>query len=180
MPHPPNARLDLAPSIARFATLWSMPLLAQTTSIRFSSRLRRTWGRTNLQRRSITLAAELEQDPSLLESVLCHELAHLAAYDLVGRAERAHGPTWQRLVREAGQHPVVRLRDVQTVVGLREAQAAAPGARPAAPRRFLHRCLVCDFSRSARKPMPAWRCSDCVAAGLDGALSITEERPAAK
>jgi predicted SprT family Zn-dependent metalloprotease len=160
--------VDFAPLVARYTTLWSMPSLAQTTSIQFSSRLRRSWGRTNLQRRSITLAAELEQDRSLLEVVLCHELAHLAAYELAGRSERPHGPTWQRLVREAGQEPVVQLID---------AQAAPPtSSRPTAPRRFLHRCLVCDFSRSSRKPIPAWRCADCVAAGLDGRLSMTEER----
>jgi predicted SprT family Zn-dependent metalloprotease len=161
--------VDFAPLVARYTTLWSMPSLAQTTSIQFSSRLRRSWGRTNLDRRTITLAAELEQDPSLLESVLCHELAHIAAHELVGRSERPHGPTWQRLVREAGQQPVIRLRVTNP---------AQPSVRPAARVRFLHRCLVCDFSRMAGKPMTAWRCADCVAAGLDGALTITKEESA--
>ncbi len=167
MSHPQHNRVDLAPQIERFAALWSLPAIAETASVRFSTRLRRAWGRANLDRRTVTLAAVLEDDPSLLESVLCHELAHIAAYILVGRSERSHGVTWQRLVTEAGYRPSPRLSD---------GAAAHPAQRTR--RHYLHRCPVCGFSRRAGKPMTTWRCADCVAAGLEGDLVITEEQRA--
>ena len=35
-----------------------------------------------------------------------------------------------------------------------------------------HWCPVCQSSRKARRPVKAWRCAACVAAGLDGTLEI--------
>ena len=52
--------------------------------------------------------------------------------------------------------------------------------RPArdAPRvLFEHRCPVCQFSRTARRKVSAWRCAECSTAGLDGQLVITPVRP---
>jgi hypothetical protein len=46
---------------------------------------------------------------------------------------------------------------------------------------YDHWCPVCQSSRQARRPVKAWRCAACVAAGLDGKLEITRRtrRPTA-
>jgi hypothetical protein len=47
-------------------------------------------------------------------------------------------------------------------------------ARPKAkPPLYDHWCPVCQSSRTGRRPVKAWRCAACVAAGLDGKLEIT-------
>ncbi len=161
-----RARRALNESIARYAELWSRPDLGETVSTRFSTRLSKSWARTNLETRTITLATTLRSDLSRLEEVLCHELAHIAAHDSVGHEEGPHGPTWKQLVRIGGFEPRLRLAcgdDAPRIVDRRRS-------------RFLHRCPICDFSRVAARPMRSWRCADCVTAGLRGDLVITEKR----
>ena len=155
---------DLDHRVAELARLWSMPDLAASVSIRFSRRLTRSLGRADAAKGRIALAALLADDPALLDAALCHELAHLAAFRLVGTAERPHGPTWQRLVGQAGHVAMLRLPISQGDVGSRLATEAA---------RFVHSCPVCQFTRVAARRMPSWRCADCAAAGLDGRLEIT-------
>jgi hypothetical protein len=92
-------------------------------------------------------------------------LAHIVAFDLVGDSERTHGPTWQRLVREAGFVPTRRLQSPAT-----QRDSHARTRR----KRFVHRCSVCSFTRIASRRMPGWRCADCVLAGLDGRLDVIE------
>lgn len=151
--------------IERYARLWNFPELEEVVSLRFSARLKKTWARINLSTNTITLASELRGDRERLNDVLCHELAHVVSHERVGRAEGPHGPTWRRLVLDAGGDPSVRLAD----------RNATTTKANGVPRRFLHRCPVCDFSRIARRPIPAWRCADCVAAGLSGELIVTEQ-----
>jgi predicted SprT family Zn-dependent metalloprotease len=155
--------------IAELANLWSMPDLTASVSLRFSSRLKRTLGRADGTTGRIVLAAFLADDPALCDVALCHELAHLAAFRLAGASERPHGPTWQRLVREAGCPSSLRI-----AVG-------APAEERSATRkatRYRHYCPICHFSRIAGRRMTGWRCADCVAAGLDGRLEIVPvERP---
>ena len=168
--HSLPAQALLTETIDRFGRLWSYPALSRTVSTRFSARLTKAWARVNLDSRTITLASSLKEDPVRLEQVLCHELAHIVAYVLVGRSEGPHGPTWRRLVQEAGHVAVVRLPETaQVKAGLRSG-ASNP------VQWFLHHCPVCDFSRTARKPMKEWRCADCVSAGLDGCLIVTARR----
>ena len=150
--------------IAQLADLWSMPDLAACVSVRFSNRLTRSLGRADAATGRIALATFLENDPPLRDAALCHELAHLAAFRLVGRSERPHGPTWQRLVRTAGHEPTLKL-----AVDANEMGERAPMQR----QRFTHLCPVCQFTRTASRPMRSWRCADCVAAGLDGRLEIS-------
>lgn len=159
-------RLISVAAIERYARLWDFPELEEVVSLRFSARLKKSWARTNLATNTITLASELKDDRGRLSDVLCHELAHVVSHERVGRAEGPHGPTWRRLVLDAGGDPAVRLAD-------RKATTTKPDS---APRRFLHRCPTCDFSRVARRPIPAWRCADCVAAGLSGELIVTERK----
>jgi len=161
-----QVRRALVELIARYAELWSHPNLSETVSTRFSIRLSKSWARTNLETRTITLAAALQSDLSRLEEVLCHELAHIAAHDSIGRREGPHGLTWKELVRIGGFEPRLRLADGDD----------APRTIVRGHSRFLHRCSVCDFSRVAARPIRSWRCADCVAAGLTGDLVITEKR----
>jgi predicted SprT family Zn-dependent metalloprotease len=158
----------LADAVARFGRIWSHPALGETVSVRFSARLSKTWARTNLGTRTVTLTVSLKDDPARLEEVLCHELAHIVAHDAIGRRQGPHGPTWHALVRAAGHEPVLRLLD---------GGKGAP-RRGRSALRFLHRCQVCDFSRVAQRRMRAWRCADCVAAGLDGDLVVVTQRVA--
>jgi predicted SprT family Zn-dependent metalloprotease len=164
-PHPRS----LDHRVGELARLWSMPDLAASVSVRFSNRLTRSLGRADANTGRIALAASIAEDPALLDAVLCHELAHLAAFRLVGGSERPHGQTWQRLVRQAGHAPTLRL-----AIGRHDVDSR-PGRED---RRFVHSCPVCNFTRTAARRMPTWRCADCAAAGLDGRLEITcVERP---
>jgi predicted SprT family Zn-dependent metalloprotease len=149
--------------IAELANLWSMPDLASSVSVRFSPRLKRTLGRADGTTGRIVLAALLADDPALCDVALCHELAHLAAFRLVGSSERPHGPTWQRLVQQAGCPSALRL----AIKGAAEERSATRKAT-----RYRHYCPICHFSRTAARRMSGWRCADCVAAGLDGLLEI--------
>lgn len=161
-----RVRRALDESIARYAELWSRPNLCEMVSMRFSARLSKSWARTNLETRTITLAVTLRGDLARLEEVLCHELAHIVAYDSIGCREGPHGRTWKELVLIGGFEPRLRLAHGDD----------APRTIVRRPSRFLHRCPVCDFSRVAARPIRAWRCADCVAAGLGGNLVITEKR----
>jgi predicted SprT family Zn-dependent metalloprotease len=102
---------------------------------------------------------------AMLFEVLCHESAHLAARDLYGRRCQPHGPEWVALVRAAGFEPRRRI------------PWAAPSPPPqrlaARRRRYIHRCPVCQLQRIAWRPIRAWRCAACVAAGLPGRLEIS-------
>jgi predicted SprT family Zn-dependent metalloprotease len=122
-------------------------------------------GRADVGQRRVTLASHLNGTGALLEEVLCHELAHIVAFDLVGKAERVHGPTWQRLVCMAGFAPSRRLQcSSPQMIGLHQKRS----------KRYMHRCQVCGFTRIAGRRMSAWRCADCVSVGLDGRLDVVE------
>ncbi len=165
-----SARERLARArIAELAALWGVPGAADAITVRFSGRLSRSLGRADSARGRVTLATSLRGDEELLDQALCHELAHLIAFFLVGRDEPAHGPTWKHLMRLAGHQPAVRLSSPA-------AAAAGPEAKEA--RRYRHRCPVCQFARVASRRMPRWRCADCAAAGLGGLLEVElEGRP---
>lgn len=153
--------------IAELMSVWGLPAKVDGISVRFSARMSRSVGRADHAHGRITLADWLRDEPVSLEVALCHELAHLVAFRLVGGSERKHGPTWQRLMLEAGHEPVIRLPAV-----------TAPNrkTRSVAVRRYAHSCPICEFVRTAARPIRGWRCADCVAAGLDGHLEIKAVR----
>ena len=102
--------IEATTSANRWLHLWSTPDLATRTTIEWSPRLTRSLGRCYPERRLIRLAAFLEEsENALLEEVLCHELAHLAARELHGRHIRPHGSEWKALMRAAGFEPKTRL-----------------------------------------------------------------------
>src|SRR3990172_3890508 len=100
---------DLEARVAELAKLW--PALGEEprVTIHLSARLTRSLGRADLISGRISLAAWLSERPELLDQALCHELAHIVAFRLVGRSERPHGARWQRLIRLVGYEPVRRI-----------------------------------------------------------------------
>ena len=149
--------------VANLTALWEVSGAAQAIVVCFSPRLSRSVGRANFAKSRISLATWLQSDQTLLDQALCHELAHIIAFHLVGRSEPPHGPRWQTLMRLAGYEPSLRL-----------AMTLAPASeiKSVHAHRYRHRCPTCGFTRTAGRRMVAWRCADCAAAGLDGRLEI--------
>lgn len=143
--------------------LWGLDSVAEQIEIEFSSRMTQSLGRCYPNRSLIRLAERLRNEPpAVLDEVLCHEAAHLAAFWLHGPAAKPHGKEWQDLVSLAGYRPGTKL----------QVDADSPATR-AGSVRYLHRCPVCQSSRVARRPMRRWRCTTCLDAGLDGCLEIS-------
>jgi len=156
-------------SLDRWLHLWDVPHLEAKSRIEWSPRLTWSLGRCYPDKRLIRIASYLKglegAPDGLLQEVLCHEMAHLAARELHGRNARPHGPEWKALMTSAGFEPRTRLPSPNG--------APRPGRRRRAPTVYLHRCPVCQLFRAARRLMSRWRCAACVASGLEGRLSIT-------
>lgn len=151
--------------------LWGLAGFEQYITVSFSGRLHRALGRCYARRRQITLAERLKRiKPSILEEVLCHEVAHLAVFELFGEKCRPHGAEWAQLMRAAGFEPRRRL-----IVD--DAGEPASFIRPHYV--YVHHCPVCQSERVARRPVRTWRCPSCSALGMDGGLEILK-RPARK
>ena len=163
---PPFCLGDL---VNTWSKLWGLPDLSATISISFSSRLRSTLARCRPAHARVVLRADLRNaDPSFIAEVLCHEVAHVATYRLHGRSAAPHGKEWCALVRAAGFEPRVRTCG--------NAPAEKPRRQHASGNLYEHRCPVCQIIRVARRPVVNWRCAECLDAGLEGALLITQWR----
>lgn len=145
--------------LASLSRQWNVDL--RDVVVRISGRLRTSIGRADLERATISIAPRALTQRGLLLEVLRHEAAHIAAARLGATAEGPHGPTWAGLLLSIGSEPRVKL-----------VQRARLPRRTA--RAFRHECTVCDFVRTAKRRVSAWRCAECVAAGLPGLLLITE------
>lgn len=156
--------------LASWATLWDTPGLEDDLTVAFSARLTRSLGRCRPATGRITLRAELRGGPpERLAEVLCHEAAHVAVFQKHGREARPHGPEWRALVAAAGFEPRTGARGESTSAAM-EATDESPTPRRLA---YEHRCPVCHTVRLARRPVPRWRCAECLDAGLDGEMIIT-------
>ena len=145
--------------LASLSRAWNVDL--KDVQVKLSTRLRTSAGRADAPRGRVSIALTATKTRRLFREVLRHELAHVAVVRLGIKGERHHGPTWRRLLLAVGCTPRLRL--------------PLPGVRRRPPARlFRHECQVCDFVRVAKRRVPAWRCADCVAAGLSGRLTITE------
>ncbi len=106
---PQELSLELRTDLVGWCALWSVPLLADDVTVVMSRRLTSSLGRAHYKFQRISLQQTL-LDPSaaaLLREVLCHELAHLAAYRLHGTKIRPHGRAWKDLLIAAGYQPNV-------------------------------------------------------------------------
>lgn len=150
--------------IRRLCRFWDVKNIAGEVKVTFSRIITKSLGRTQPAAKHIRLNPQLKScSNELLEEVLCHELAHIAAHHLHGDSIRPHGPEWQALVRAAGFTPSVRIE-------------ADIGLNPLAQSKcYTHYCPVCHSRRTAKKPMKRWRCAECVANGLPGTLVIKGE-----
>lgn len=158
--------------------LWLDRLPAVSVNRRFTRSLARFDGRLN----TIELRPDVARWPGVrLRPVLTHELAHTAVFLRHGTAVRAHGAQWRSLVEIAGVEATARVlagcRPWASAPAVPAAQVAVPERRTAATR-YEHRCPVCQMVRIARRPVPGWRCRDCVNAGLEGRLTISVLRDA--
>ncbi len=106
---PSELSIGLRQDVCAWLELWGVSELEPHITICFSRRLRSSLGRAHFSRSLVTLQTTL-LDPTateLLREVLCHELAHLAAYRLHGMTIRPHGPQWKALLVAAGYRPSV-------------------------------------------------------------------------
>lgn len=164
----PDQRALLA-RVRKWGGLWGVPDLAEGMTIEFSARMRRTLGRCRPERSQIRLADSLRAgSPALLNEVLCHEAAHVAAHRLMRGGAEPHGKAWRQLVAQAGFVPRIR------AAGSTRSARARPELTHVV---YHHRCPVCQNVRLARRPVSSWRCADCVAAGLPGELVVARRAP---
>ncbi|HET8656834.1 MAG TPA: SprT family zinc-dependent metalloprotease [Longimicrobiaceae bacterium] len=175
--------------IARWAGAWGVPDLERDVSVSFSSRLTRSLGRCRPSAGRITLRSDLRLGSrDRLAEVLCHEVAHVAAFRLFGPGAAPHGPEWQGLLAQVGFEPRVRTTEPtssrarvriagqQLLPGGSPAPARVPLSEPTRILPYEHRCPVCQSVRFARRPVPRWRCAECLEAGLSGELVITRHQ----
>ena len=87
------------------------------------------------------------------------------------RMARADGP--RRLHQRDGRPLGLPQRHRPEPSAEAEADQQQPTPRTQSAIAYDHWCPVCQSSRQARRPVKAWRCAACVAAGLDGRLEIT-------
>jgi predicted SprT family Zn-dependent metalloprotease len=145
---------------------------AERITLTISPRLRTSLATSTPSRLEIRLRPDvLDAPPDVQREILTHELAHLVVARRHPNA-RPHGPEWQALMRQAGYEPRTHIPFDGTVGG------GQPGRNQPKHGQWLyvHRCPVCHWSRTAKKPMHRWRCRSCTEAGLDGSLVITRTR----
>jgi predicted SprT family Zn-dependent metalloprotease len=146
---------------------WGSPGDAQGIRLEFSGRMTTSLGRCYPTRRLIRLNDALtpQSAADLLHEVVCHEAAHIVAYERHGRSIRPHGHEWASLLVELDVPARARIPcdvELDAVLNKRRRRSL----------RFEHRCTVCQAVRYARRAYPRWRCATCVSAGLSGTLRI--------
>jgi predicted SprT family Zn-dependent metalloprotease len=165
---------ELRDHVRSWLALWGMPAFDENLTIEWSSRLHRSLGRAFPRRRLVRLSPHLlTARPDVMLEAVCHEVAHVVVPRLYRGPRRPHGPEWARLIRAAGFPTRIKLPFVDEAP-----PRATAGARALSPHRYpstrlyIHVCPVCHARRVARRRITRWRCAACVAAGLDGRLTV--------
>jgi predicted SprT family Zn-dependent metalloprotease len=156
--------------------LWDAPALAGVGVVA-NPRLSRTLGRLVGRPGRIELGPRALVTMKRLREVVTHEAAHAALVTREGASPQApHGTEWRERMALAG-YPEARGAHWRchraTGQSPQQSQKQQPTARTHSAVAYEHWCPVCHSSRLARRPVKAWRCAACVAAGLDGRLEIT-------
>ena len=149
--------------LRRLGALWKAPALADF-HVSLNPRLSRTLGRLVGHPWRIELGPRALVSKKRLREVVTHEGVHAVLAMKAGPTHPApHGPEWRELMALAGYPAASRAHwRCPSGAGQRRSSIA-----------YDHWCPVCQSSRQARRPVKAWRCAACVAAGLDGTLEIT-------
>ena len=150
----------------RMARIWSVPAVAKLKVV-VRPDLSRTLGRFSPRTGVIEVSAGVLAGRSLAV-VLVHEAAHAAVSRRQSEATRPHGPEWRALMALAGEQ---QPRAARWCAHRARKATSRPASTPSAL--YDHRCPVCHHNRKAKRPVRAWRCAACVAAGLEGQLEIT-------
>ena len=146
-----------------------------TSPVVLNPHLSRTLGRLVGRPRRIELGPRALVSSKMLREVVTHEGAHAVLAVKAGPSPAPHGPGWRELMA----HRRLPARDGRALgaatdnVGHSPEQKQQPKPRTQPASAYDHWCPVCQSSRQARRPVKAWRCAACVAAGLDGRLEIT-------
>jgi predicted SprT family Zn-dependent metalloprotease len=159
-----SARKTVRALLSELAATWRCPGLLAVTCV-VNERLTGSLGRYRSRSGVIELSAALLSMPwRVRREVVVHEAAHAALHLLHGPTQRPHGVDWAALMATAGLEPRRRV--------LRPTSLPASMRARAVPRRYAHRCPVCQFTRIASRPVRFWRCPSCLETGLDGDLLI--------
>jgi predicted SprT family Zn-dependent metalloprotease len=159
-----QGRKELQKLVRKWAALWGVPSLAGVEIIT-NVRLRTSLGRCFPRMDRIELNPSLfKKGRALLKEVLCHEAAHIASYALYRLHSRPHSHQWALLMNTAGFTP-------KATISLRKC-VPSKGCSKINREVFEHYCPVCRFTRTARKPVPQWKCRTCISAGFSGTLKI--------
>ena len=172
--HRPTDARRLEGILRRLVALWEAPELVDIP-VALNPRLSRTLGRLVGRPRRIELGPRAFVSAKRLREVVTHEGAHAALAVKADTSHPApHGPEWRELMAIAvypeatGTHWRCHTSAGQSPRPKRQPKPRTPPAVT-----YDHWCPVCQSSRQARRPVKAWRCAACVAAGLDGGLEIT-------
>jgi predicted SprT family Zn-dependent metalloprotease len=159
--------------LRRLGALWKAPAVANIAVV-VNPRLSRTLGRLVGRPWRIELGPRALVSSKRLREVVTHEGAHAALAARGGPTPAPHGPEWQELMARAG-YPQARAAHwrCHSDAGQSPQPKQQPKPKPQPSITYDHWCPVCQSSRQARRPVKAWRCAACVAAGLDGTLEIT-------
>jgi predicted SprT family Zn-dependent metalloprotease len=152
--------------ISAWAESWGVPGLERRVAIALSARMRTSLGRCIPSRAEVRIAQFVLEGPdALVEEVLCHELAHVAVAELHGAGVRAHGGEWRALMQRAGRKPRARIPASELEVAIPHGQSSRV--------LWAHRCLSCEMTHMAGRPVKSWRCKACRQRGLSGELLIS-------
>jgi predicted SprT family Zn-dependent metalloprotease len=177
----PNDSRNIGRLLRQLATLWEAAALVDIP-VALNGRLSRTLGRLVSRPWRIELGPRALVSSKSLREVVTHEGAHAALAAKAGPSQSApHGPEWRRLMALAGYPQATGAHwHCHSPAGQSPQQKQPPNPKPQPANTYDHWCPVCQSSRQARRPVKAWRCAACVAAGLDGRLEITRRgrRPA--
>jgi predicted SprT family Zn-dependent metalloprotease len=157
--------------LRQLGALWEAPALADITVV-LNPRLSRTLGRLVGRPWRIEIGQRALVSVKRLREVVTHEGAHAALAAKAGPSPTPHGPEWRELMALAGYPEATGAHwRCHSPAGQSPQQTQQPKPQPSIT--YGHWCPVCQTSRQGRRPVKAWRCAACVAAGLDGTLEIT-------
>lgn len=163
----PSAETRARASLRSAFDAWGESDAAANVRLEFSTRMTSSLGRCYPDRQLIRLHEDLRDRDAqqVLHEVICHEAAHIVAFERHGRGIRPHGPEWADLVRAAGV-------PARTRIPCEVELDAGTNGRARSQATYEHRCPVCQTVRYAKRPVRRWRCAACVEAGLSGELQI--------